>query len=219
MSERPFMQLYVSDFVGDTLHLSTELVGAYLLLLMAMWNAGGALPNEERKLATIARLSLKKWRAIAGDLMAFFTVEGDEVTHNRLRKELRKSQRKTEVRADAGARGGNARALKDKGSGLAIAGVLPRHLPDTRVRRSASRSVPTEGLVQLDRHRDEALFRTCEQLSEPVPPYMQFKSFPAAIVERARRSIAASAAGAGTIAADPQAAPEATRAGEQGGAE
>jgi hypothetical protein len=27
MSERPFMQLHVSDFVGDTLQLSTEQIG------------------------------------------------------------------------------------------------------------------------------------------------------------------------------------------------
>jgi uncharacterized protein YdaU (DUF1376 family) len=39
VSERPFMQLYVSDFVGDTLMLSAEHVGAYLLLLIALWNA------------------------------------------------------------------------------------------------------------------------------------------------------------------------------------
>ena len=76
MSERPFMQLYVSDFIGDTLQLSTEQIGAYMLLLMAMWNAGGRLPDDDAKLARVARLSAKKWRVISADLLTFFEREG-----------------------------------------------------------------------------------------------------------------------------------------------
>ena len=75
MSERPFMQLYVSDFVGDTLQLSTEQIGAYMLLLMAMWNAGGSLPEDDARLARVARLPLKRWRAISAELLAFFERE------------------------------------------------------------------------------------------------------------------------------------------------
>lgn len=131
MSERPFMQLYVSDFIGDTLSLSTEQIGAYMLLLMAMWNAGGKLPADDAKLARIVRMSVKKWRAIAGDLMTYFEAGGDHISHNRLTKELRKSESKSESRASAGAVGGAAKALKDKEAAVAIATVLPQHLPDT----------------------------------------------------------------------------------------
>ncbi|WP_083222519.1 DUF1376 domain-containing protein [Ensifer sp. LC163] len=84
MSERPFMQLYVSDFIGDTLHLSTEQIGAYMLLLMAMWNAGGRLPNDDAKLARVVRMSVKKWLAIKDDLLAFFDVAADEITHGKI---------------------------------------------------------------------------------------------------------------------------------------
>lgn len=138
MSERPFMQLYVSDFVGDTLHLSTEQVGAYLLLLMAMWNAGGSLPNDEVKLARVARMSVKKWRAVAADLLAYFTVDGDAVRHNRLTKELQKSEGKSNSRASAGAKGGRAKALKDKNASVANVTDLPQHLPDTRYQIEAA---------------------------------------------------------------------------------
>jgi len=138
LSERPFMQLYVSDFVGDTLHLSTEQVGAYLLLLMAMWNAGGSLPNDEAKLARVTRMSVKKWRGVAADLMGFFSVDGDAVRHNRLTKELQKSESKRDLRASAGARGGRAKALKDKEAMMANAIGLPQHLPDTRNQREAA---------------------------------------------------------------------------------
>ncbi|MGF6253804.1 YdaU family protein [Ensifer sp. LBL] len=133
MSERPFMQLYVSDFIGDTLHLSTEQIGAYMLLLMAMWNAGGKLPNDHAKLARVVRMSVKKWLAIKDDLLGFFDVGAAEVTHNRLTKELQKSERKSQSRADAGAKGGSAKALKDKEARLANAMPELQHLPDTRV--------------------------------------------------------------------------------------
>ncbi|MFA6155584.1 YdaU family protein [Mesorhizobium sp.] len=132
MSERPFMQLYVSDFIGDTLQLSTEQIGAYMLLLMAMWNAGGRLPDDDARLARVARLSLKKWRAISDDLMPFFEREEGEIGHKRLTRELRKASGKSEARAAAGARGGAATALKTKARAAANAGVLPRHFPDSR---------------------------------------------------------------------------------------
>jgi uncharacterized protein YdaU (DUF1376 family) len=132
MSERPFMQLYVSDFVGDTLQLSTEQIGAYMLILMAMWNAGGRLPDDDAKLARVARLSLKRWRTISGDLLTFFERESGEIGHKRLTRELHKAQGKSEARAAAGARGGAATALKTKAHPPANAGALPRHSPDSR---------------------------------------------------------------------------------------
>lgn len=143
MSERPFMQLYVSDFIGDTLHLSTEQIGAYMLLLMAMWNAGGKLPNDDAKLARVARLSVKKWKAISADLMPFFTVDGDAIGHNRLTKELQKSESKSQSRASAGAEGGRAKALKDKDARVANATPAPQHLPDTIYNSSSLRSEET----------------------------------------------------------------------------
>lgn len=134
MSERPFMQLYVSDFIGDTLALTTEQLGAYMLLLMAMWNAGGSLTNDDAKLARICRLSVKKWRGLADDVLAYFEESDGQLTHNRLTKELHKSERKSQSRASAGAKGGSAKALKNKEEVLANATVLQQHLPDTIIR-------------------------------------------------------------------------------------
>ncbi len=138
MSERPFMQLYVSDFIGDTLHLSTEQIGAYMLLLMAMWNAGGKLPSDEAKLARVTRMSVKKWKAIADDLLPFFEIVGDEIRHNRLTKELQKSESKSQSRAAAGAAGGAAKALKEQEARLANAKRSSQHLPDTITREESS---------------------------------------------------------------------------------
>lgn len=150
MSERPFMQLYVSDFIGDTLSLSTEQIGAYMLLLMAMWNAGGKLPADDAKLARVTRMSVKKWKAIASDIMPFFEVDGESIWHNRLTKELKKSESKSQSRSVAGAEGGRAKALKDKEARLANAMPKSQHLPDTITRDISSLRSDEKVLIKPD---------------------------------------------------------------------
>lgn len=191
MSERPFMQLYVSDFVGDTLHLSSEQVGVYLLLLMAMWNADGSLPDDDTKLARVARLSLKKWKAIRPELIDFFTVADGQIVHGRLSRELQKSERQTQSRAAAGAMGGAATALKNNKSRPASAAAMPQHLPEPYRKKGANAIDPTAGTVALDRWQDEALFKACERIrGRDAPTSMQRYSFPADIVAQARKELA-----------------------------
>lgn len=166
MSERPFMQLYVSDFIGDTLQLSTEQIGAYMLLLMAMWNGGGKLPADDAKLARVVRMSVKKWRAISDDLMGFFDGDDDHIWNNRLTNELQKSERKTDLRAAAGAKGGAAKALKDKETTVAIATPEPQHLPDTITRAASQQQEAGADLV--DRLAEAAGIRG------NIPPSLAF---------------------------------------------
>lgn len=130
MAKAPFMPLYTSDYLGDTGHLSTEEHGAYLLILMQMWNAGGTLPSEARKLARVARCSTKKWLSMADTILAFFDDDGDEISSARLSKERQKVEAKTEVRRAAGAKGGAAKALKTKKSAVANATAKPCHSPE-----------------------------------------------------------------------------------------
>jgi len=121
------MQLYVGDYLRDTRHLTAEQHGAYLLLLMAAWNAGGKLPNDPRKLARLAACTPSRWAKIADDLMEFFEVDGDHITNRRLSLELKKASEKSIKRAEAGTRGGQATALKSKEPQAANATVLPQH--------------------------------------------------------------------------------------------
>ena len=47
MSTRPWMALYVRDFLLDTLELDAAEVGIYMTLLMLMWQRDdAALPND-----------------------------------------------------------------------------------------------------------------------------------------------------------------------------
>lgn len=106
------MQLYVGDYLADTLHLTTEQHGAYLLLLMTMWRHDAALPNDAAKLARIARVSPKRWPAIWSEIADFFTINGDAITNARLTKEHQKAVSISQERKTAGSKGGKANALK-----------------------------------------------------------------------------------------------------------
>lgn len=71
MKKRPWMPLYVSDYMADTAHLSVEEHGAYLLLIMNYWHNGG-LPNDEDKLRRIAKMTARQWARSAETLKSFF---------------------------------------------------------------------------------------------------------------------------------------------------
>lgn len=133
----PFMQLYVADYLGDTRHLTTEQHGAYMLLLMTMWRAGGDLADDDEKLARIVCLTVARWRKIKADVINLLIVENGRVTQKRLTAELEKASKKSELRADAGRRGGEAKALKENKQVMANAIVLPKHSsePDIRTRK------------------------------------------------------------------------------------
>ena len=91
-SKRPWFPLYCPDYLGDTQHLSVEQHGAYLLLLMAMWNSqDGRLPNNERLLARITKVSGKRWtRSFAPTILPMLIVTDAWVSQKRLQKELEK---------------------------------------------------------------------------------------------------------------------------------
>jgi len=82
------MPLYISEYLADTAHFSTLTHGAYLLLIMNYWQTEKPLPNDDKKLAAITRLSMANFKKINTDLKKmFFTSEG-RLVHKRIEKEL-----------------------------------------------------------------------------------------------------------------------------------
>jgi uncharacterized protein YdaU (DUF1376 family) len=104
-----YMPLYVGDYLGDTQHLSTVEHGAYMLLLMAYWSQGHALPNNNRKLARIARLSDDEWQGVKDTILELFEAKGETLTHKRVELELEGLRRRIEQAKAAGEASGRAR--------------------------------------------------------------------------------------------------------------
>lgn len=141
------MKLYVSDYIGDTKHLTIEQHGAYLMLLMVMWNAGGRLQNDEKYLSRVVGVSVKKWRSIGSEVLEFFEAEGGYIFNHRLLEEVKKAEGKSDLCASAGERGGKAKALKIKDVLLADATKKTSHTfiepePEPKERKELPLVVP-----------------------------------------------------------------------------
>lgn len=114
MSSIPFMQMYWSDYFGDTRHLTCEQHGAYLQLLGTMWLHGGSLANDPKVLARITGCTPSRWAKIAPEVLEFFSEEDGVLSSNRLKVELEKAQKKTIIRKEAGSKGGKSKSRKTK---------------------------------------------------------------------------------------------------------
>lgn len=85
---------YVGDYHRDTMHLSTLEHGAYRLLMDAYWINQGPLPDDDRKLSNIVKLSLSDWSAIRSTIASFFQITDEEPRlwiHKRIDFELSKA--------------------------------------------------------------------------------------------------------------------------------
>lgn len=84
---RPWMPLYIGDYLRKTTHLRALESGAYIHLIMSYWLAG-SLPNDDRQLATIAKLTDTEWKKAKPLLAQFFGPNWS--SHGRIDDELAK---------------------------------------------------------------------------------------------------------------------------------
>ena len=96
-----YLPLFTGDYKRDTEHLTTEEHGAYLLLLMALWDQGGRIKSDPKYLARIARVSLRRWPKFWAELKDFFYEEGGQIGHRRIDKETAKVHEISEKRSRA----------------------------------------------------------------------------------------------------------------------
>ncbi|WP_370999537.1 YdaU family protein [Escherichia coli] len=100
MAALPYMQLYIADYLADTMHLSAEEHGAYLLLMFNYWQTGKPIPKN--RLAKNARLTNERWADVEPSLQEFFCDNGEEWVHLRIEEDLASVREKLTKKSAAG---------------------------------------------------------------------------------------------------------------------
>lgn len=135
---RPWMPLYIPDYLGDTGHLSTLEHGTYMLLIMHYWMNGG-LPDNDLQLARVARVTIKEWKEMRETIAALFLPGW---RHKRIEAELKEAEARYERRAKAGRESGKARSKDKQCSNNA----------QTMLEQETNNEVATRGTRQLQPH-------------------------------------------------------------------
>ena len=78
MTDKPdvYMPLFIGDYLAGTARLTTELHGAYLLLIMDYW-MNGPLPDDDAILSSITKMSADAWSIARAVLAQFFLLDRD----------------------------------------------------------------------------------------------------------------------------------------------
>jgi uncharacterized protein YdaU (DUF1376 family) len=93
-----WMPVYIGDYLADTMHLSTEQHGAYLLLLFHLWRRG-ILQDDDVVLAQITGLPIRAWSICRVVLAEFFEIRDGLWHHGRVERERSRTAAKQQANA------------------------------------------------------------------------------------------------------------------------
>lgn len=127
----PYFPLYVADYEADAMHLTLEEDGFYNRLLRLCWKSPGcSVPDDPKWIARRMFVSVDVFEAMREPVIdEYFKRSRGRLFNARLLEEFEKAVGKSAVRREAGARGGRAKALKDKGMDAGIAKAIAEALP------------------------------------------------------------------------------------------
>lgn len=132
----PYFPMFPADFEAKTSHLSLAEDGAYNRLLRICWMSPGCtIPNDEAWIFRRCRAHSEPEReAVRAVLAEFFTATAGRLSNARLLKEWNAANEAYSKRANAGSKGGKAKALKGNGKAPSNAKAMlkqPEPEPDT----------------------------------------------------------------------------------------
>lgn len=164
MSAPPYMKLFWGDYHKATRHLTRDQHGAYFLLIGEAWRLGGALPDDDAKLAAWALCTIEEWSVMRPIIMDFFALRRGKWWHDRVREELAAYESTSRKRKEAGKKGGSASGGKAKRNEEANACLLPTK-PEPEPKSDNTPSSPPRGTIspKVTKGQVEAVWSACPQ--------------------------------------------------------
>lgn len=104
-SPTTWMPLFWGDYLKDTMHLSAEEHGAYLLLIAYYWQNGGPIDSDKKTLQNVTKISLRKMQKV----LRFFEERNGTLFHHRIDEELQLAKKNQTVRSSKATHAANAR--------------------------------------------------------------------------------------------------------------
>ena len=99
-SKVPCLHFFPSDHIADTLHLSLEAQGCYILILFHTWNRN-CQPFNEKELRSLLRITPGKWRKIKNEITPLFDLSEGTFKQKRLEKAWREALQRSEKAREA----------------------------------------------------------------------------------------------------------------------
>jgi uncharacterized protein YdaU (DUF1376 family) len=169
------MPVFIGDYLADTMHLSTEQHGAYLLLLFHLWRRG-TLPDDDGALAQITGLSRNTWSQARPVLAEFFQIQDGLWRHGRVERErirvtAKQLSNSKQAKAAAARRWGKPELL------------LPEMIESTD---AVSNADALPGDADSHSHSEPELLKTCisqERVSEKRGPDFRHTRFRSILAE------------------------------------
>ena len=108
----PWFKFEPKPFISDTLRLSTEAKGAYLMLILDYYDQGKPAPDDDETLATITGLSVDTWRRHRRVIEPLFNVRDGLWYHLKCEEVLAEQIASYQQKVDASNAAAEARRLR-----------------------------------------------------------------------------------------------------------
>jgi uncharacterized protein YdaU (DUF1376 family) len=98
-----YVQWHLADYITGTQGMSPEQEGIYIRFLVRLYDRGKPFPDDDRFMASIMSLDVRRWRRVKCDLVSFgkITVRAGGLTNPRFEKERLKRADELQKQADA----------------------------------------------------------------------------------------------------------------------